>query len=102
MTKAEADKRADNFANELTVLAREREMTLAYVVMHNIEDGYVQSGIANSEDVDDDMRYVVAGFCKCFCQYMMKHGKTADEAAREIGIWEQSGIAAAINEGVSY
>lgn len=100
MTKAEADKRANNFADELTVLAREREMALAYVVMHNIEDGYVQSGIANSEDVFDDLSYAIAGLCKCACQYLMKHEKTADEAAREILIWEQAGIAAAINEEI--
>lgn len=94
MTQEEADRKVAQFTQELETLAHEKGLTLAYVVSHNIGDGLVQSGMANTTDnVIEDMGFSVATICKMFYDYLIEQEKDYDDAADDVLVYAQTGIA---------
>ena len=93
MTKNEADEKVDEFTEELTQLAQDRGLTLVYVVSHNVEDGLIQSGIANTTDnIIEDIGFSVASLCQMFYNYLIDQGKDNEEAEKDVFVYAQSGL----------
>lgn len=92
MTKDEADKKLNSFREELIQLAYDRGFTLAYVASHNIKDGHIYFGIANTEKLDEDMKFTVASVSKMYYDYLIQQGKDNEDAVDDVMVAAMSGI----------